>query len=94
LGRVFVAVDYDNRSTPRRFDVTVELGGEMSEKQLSRLEKVARSCPVRRSIETGIEFSETISRRAHRPAERALTRSPLNPLAPRLEVEPQRKEQS
>jgi putative redox protein len=63
LGEVKVAVDYDHRSTPRRFDVAVELGGNLSEKQLERLTKVARSCPLRRSIEAGIEFEETISRR-------------------------------
>jgi putative redox protein len=61
LGGVSVAVDYDNRSTPRRFDVAVELGGELTDAQLARLEKVAASCPVRRSVETGIEFHETIT---------------------------------
>jgi putative redox protein len=63
LGEVSVAVDYDNRSTPRRFEVAIELGGDLSDEQLKRLEKVAASCPVRRSVEAGIEFSETISRR-------------------------------
>ena len=53
LGDVKVAVDYDHRSTPRRFDVAIELGGDLSEAQLERLEKVARSCPIRRAIETG-----------------------------------------
>jgi putative redox protein len=60
LGEVSVAVDYDNRSTPRRFDVCVELGGDLSDEQLRRLAKVAESCPVRRSVEAGIEFEETI----------------------------------
>jgi putative redox protein len=63
LGEVSVAVDYDNNSTPRRFDVVVELGGALSDEQLHRLEKVAASCPVRRSVEAGIEFVETITRR-------------------------------
>jgi putative redox protein len=63
LGEVSVAVDYDNRSTPRRFEIGIELGGELSDEQLARLEKVAASCPVRRSVEAGIEFSETIGRR-------------------------------
>ena len=61
LGDVRVAVDYDHHSTPRRFDVAVELGGDLSEAQLERLERVARACPLRRSIEAGIEFVETIS---------------------------------
>jgi putative redox protein len=63
LGDVFVAVDYDNHSTPRRFEVRVELGGELTDEQLRRLAKVAESCPVRRSVEAGIEFEETIARR-------------------------------
>ena len=63
LGDVQVAVDYDNRSTPRRFEVAIELGGELTDEQLRRLERVAASCPVRRSVEAGIEFVETIERR-------------------------------
>ncbi len=63
LGEVMVAVDYDNHSTPRRFEVTIELGGDLTNEQLRRLKKVAASCPVRRAIEVGIEFDETIARR-------------------------------
>ena len=66
LGEVTVAVDYDNRSTPRRFDVVIELGGDLSDEQLRRLGKVAEACPVRRSVEVGIEFAETI--RGREPA--------------------------
>jgi putative redox protein len=62
LGDVAVAVDYDNHSTPRRFDIAIALGGDLSEEQMRRLEKVAGSCPVRRAVEAGIEFSETIER--------------------------------
>jgi putative redox protein len=60
LGDVVVAVDYDHRSTPRRFDVSIRLTGDLDDAQLARLEKVARSCPVRRSIEAGFEFAEMI----------------------------------
>jgi putative redox protein len=60
---VEVDVDYDHRSTPRRFTVAIELGGDLSDDQLERLERVARSCAVRRSIETGFEFEETLTRR-------------------------------
>jgi putative redox protein len=59
LGSVRVAVEYDHRSTPRKFDVAIELGGELTDAQLERLERVARSCPLRRSLEAGIEFEET-----------------------------------
>ena len=60
LGSVTVDVSYDNRSTPRRCEVTVELGREFTHDQLKRLEKVAESCPVRRSLEGGVGFTETI----------------------------------
>jgi putative redox protein len=63
LGDVSVAVDYDHRSTPRRFEVRIELGGELTDVQLGRLAKVAESCPVRRAVEAGIEFEETTTRR-------------------------------
>ena len=63
LGHITVEVDYDNHSTPRRFEIAIELGGDLSEAQLDRLAKVARSCPLRRSIEAGVEFVETVERR-------------------------------
>jgi uncharacterized OsmC-like protein len=65
---VRVAVDYDNHSTPRRFDIAIELGRDLSDEQLQRLEKVAASCPVRRAVEAGIEFHETLARRAQTSA--------------------------
>jgi putative redox protein len=67
LGDVAVAVEYDNKSTPRRFDVAIELGGDLTGERLGRLEKVAASCPVRRAIEAGIEFDETIARGGSAP---------------------------
>ena len=60
LGDVFVDVAYDNLSTPRRFDVSIRLTGDLDDVQLERLEKVARSCPVQRSIQAGFDFAETI----------------------------------
>ncbi len=62
LGEVTVDVDYDHRSTPRRFQIDIQLSGNLSDSQLGRLEKVAAACPLRRSIETGIEFVERIER--------------------------------
>jgi putative redox protein len=64
LGEVSVAVDYDHCSTPRRFRIDVELTGDLDEGQLERLRRVASSCPLRRAIEAGIEFEETLE---HRP---------------------------
>ena len=64
LGEVSVDVDYDQRATPRRFDVTVALSGDLTPEQLARLEKVAASCPVRRSLEAGFEIVERVEARA------------------------------
>jgi putative redox protein len=61
LRDVFVTVAYDNRATPRRFDIAIELDGDLDDGQLQRLEKVAEACPVRRAVETGIEFYETVA---------------------------------
>ncbi len=63
LGEVTVDVDYDHRAVPRRFTIAVEITGDLSGEQLERLEKVASACPLRRSIETGIEFTERLERR-------------------------------
>ncbi len=63
LGDLTVRVDYDPRATPRTCSVQVEVGGDVSTEQLQRLEKVARTCPVRRALEGGVEFTETLSRR-------------------------------
>ena len=65
LADVKVAVDYDHRATPRRFRVAIELTGDLSAEQLERLERIAASCPVRRAIEAGIEFEESVD---YRPA--------------------------
>jgi putative redox protein len=60
LGEVTVGVDYDHDSTPRRFEIDVGFTADLDPAQLKRLEKVAAACPLRRSIETGIEFVEHI----------------------------------
>jgi putative redox protein len=63
LGEVAVAVDYDHHATPRQFDVSIGLTGDLTQEQLARLEKVAATCPVRRAIEAGIEITERIESR-------------------------------
>lgn len=60
LGEVTVDVDYDHKSTPRRFEIDIHLTGDLDAEQLDRLEKVAATCPLRRSIEAGIEFVESL----------------------------------
>jgi putative redox protein len=64
LGTVTVAVDYDHESTPRRFDIDVHFTAELNKEQLARLSKVAAACPVRRSIESGMEFDERLECRS------------------------------
>lgn len=61
LGDVTVDVEYGNRSTPRRFEVRVELTGDLDAEQLAQLEKVAAACPLRRSLNAGFEFSERLA---------------------------------
>lgn len=64
LGDLSVDVVYDNTSTPRHFDVTIDLPRDLSPEQVRRLMRVAEACPVRRSIEAGMVFDE------HLPHER------------------------
>jgi putative redox protein len=58
LGELSVEVDYDHTSTPRHFDVSVNLSSGLSSEQRRRLMRVAEACPVRRAIEAGMTFDE------------------------------------
>lgn len=69
LGEVIVDVDYDHNAAPRRFEIDVRLTGDLNQHQLELLEKVAAACPLRRSIETGIEFVERLECRRAVPVE-------------------------
>jgi putative redox protein len=70
LDQVVVDVDFDHRSTPRRFEIEIRVAGNLSESQIERLEKVAAACPLRRSVEAGVEFVERIALQASsRPQE-------------------------
>jgi putative redox protein len=60
LGDIVVDVDYDSEATPRRLRIDVRLPSGLSEMQLQRLERVARTCPIRRSLEAGFEFEEEL----------------------------------
>ncbi|HXK14394.1 MAG TPA: OsmC family protein [Gaiellaceae bacterium] len=64
LGDVSVDVDYDHRSSPRRFTVHIRFGAELTRDQIDRLHKVAVGCPVRRALQGGAEFIERIEGRA------------------------------
>ena len=71
LDAVDVDVDYDHRSTPRRFAIDILVRGDLSESQVAMLEKVAAACPVRRAVEGGVEFTERIELRARQTADAA-----------------------
>jgi putative redox protein len=58
LGELSVDVVYDNRSTPRHFDVTINLPDDLSDEQVRRIMRAAEACPVRRAIEAGMSFDE------------------------------------
>jgi putative redox protein len=60
LGDVTVDVVYDNEATPRRLEIDVHLPPGLSEMQAQRLERVARTCPIRRSLEAGFAFEERL----------------------------------
>jgi uncharacterized OsmC-like protein len=62
---VAVDVRYDHRSTPRRFEVAVRVDGDLTAGQLERLERAAEACPVRRAVESGIVFEETLQHVSH-----------------------------
>lgn len=51
--------------------MAIQLEKALTGPQLERLERVARACPVRRSLEGGVEFAETIAAGSRPPAEEA-----------------------
>ena len=53
-----VDVVYQNTSTPRHFDVTIDLPDDLSDKQVRRIMRAAETCPVRSAIEAGMTFDE------------------------------------
>jgi putative redox protein len=65
---VAVEVDYDQKSVPRRFEITLRLPDSLTRAQLARLRRVADSCPLRRALEAGFEFDEQIVPESHRQA--------------------------
>ncbi|HLX32455.1 MAG TPA: OsmC family protein [Gaiellaceae bacterium] len=60
LGDVLVEVEYDKDVTPRRFRIDIRLDGDYDAGQIARLETVAASCPVRRSLEAGFAIEEHV----------------------------------
>ena len=61
IADAFVDVEYDNESTPRRFEINLHLPGGLSAEQIARLERVAETCPLRRALEAGFVFEKHIT---------------------------------
>ncbi len=59
-----VDVTYDPESTPREFEVDLQLPAGLSDEQRGRLERVAVTCPLRRALEAGFTFHERTSLRS------------------------------
>jgi len=60
LADVRVDVTYDASTTPRQVQIAVHLPEGLSEDQVSRLRRVAETCPVRRALEAGFAFEEDV----------------------------------
>jgi putative redox protein len=63
LGEIVVDVDYDRETTPRRCRIDIHVDAELTPERRARLEKVAAACPLRRSLEAGFAFVETLTDR-------------------------------
>jgi putative redox protein len=61
LGETQVDVTYDADTTPRRVDLTLHLPAGLTPEQLTRLRRVAATCPVRRALEAGFAFEERVA---------------------------------
>lgn len=56
-----VDADYAADTTPRRVTVMLHLPDGLSPEQIKRLQRVAHTCPVRRALEAGFAFEESVS---------------------------------
>jgi putative redox protein len=60
VGEIRVEVEYDHKAEPREFDVTVYLPDDLSDDQVDRLTRVAKTCPVKRAFEAGFLIRERV----------------------------------
>ncbi len=61
LGETQVDVEYDADTKPRHVEVTLRLPEGLTTEQTKRLQRVAQTCPVRRSLEAGFTFEERLA---------------------------------
>ncbi len=60
IREIAVEVHYDSESVPRLVTVDLHLPDDLTPDQRRRLERVAETCPARRSLEAGFVFEERI----------------------------------
>jgi hypothetical protein len=51
---------YDPDPIPRTVEVRVYLPNGLTPDQVARLQRVAKTCPAKRALEAGFDFTETI----------------------------------
>src|SRR3954468_5063197 len=64
LGGVEVACEYTpaERGCPTRFQLVLRLPDELSAEQVQRLQVIAAKCPVHRTLEAEVMFTERVER--------------------------------
>lgn len=60
LGSVRVEAVYEPDATPRHVDLRIHLPEGLTSGQITRLRKVAETCPARRALEAGFRFDEEV----------------------------------
>ncbi|HUO73784.1 MAG TPA: OsmC family protein [Solirubrobacteraceae bacterium] len=60
IGEIVVDVEYDNEAVPRRLQIDVRVPDTLAPAQIERLERVARTCPIRRALDAGFVFEERL----------------------------------
>ena len=60
LSEVRVEVAYDSESIPRHIDLRVHLPDGLTTDQVTRLRRVADTCPAKRALEAGFTFDEQL----------------------------------
>jgi putative redox protein len=61
LGDVRVDVSYDPEATPRSVTTVIHLPDGLTPDQIKRLERVAKTCPVKRALEAGFTFEQKLA---------------------------------
>jgi putative redox protein len=69
LGDVAVDVEYDNKSVPRHFDISVRVTGDLDDAQLSRLREGRRRMSAAPRARGGIRIRRTAESRDSRGAD-------------------------